>query len=313
MKVSIITPAYNCEDYIRASIDSILNQSYDDWELVIGDDGSTDATKKIIDSYTDNRIKRHHWSKNKGYLQMFNHLLSKASGDFMMSHDADDISSSTRIEAQLMVFQEFPSVGACGANVVFFGAHTEERLNNKNSSSGFVAKDYQNLPFAPATIMYRREVYEAIGGFNPFFDRLSSMDQYWVYLIQEKFSIYYLDAPLYKARMHATSNHRSVEMGNIKKLASWDIYKMLRHQRELTGTDSLEQNDIAAVEGFIKELGNNKRWLAEKYREYSAIRADVGDTRNAMLLGVRAVWEWPWRSINYRTLLYSIRKAMTSL
>ena len=312
MKVSIVTPAYNCEQYVAESIDSILRQTYEDWELIIGDDGSTDNTKNVIDSYKDTRIRTYHVDKNSGYLRMFNHLLAQTKGDFIMSHDADDISMPNRIAAQLGVFSKFPTVGVCGTNGELFGMGNETRIANTKTASGIVAPDYTVLPFFPATVMYRRDVYEAVGGFHPFFDRLSSMDQYWLYLMSEKFPIYYLAESLYSARMHATSNHRTVSLADIKKLASWDIYKMLRRQREETGTDVLEQGDMAAMDKFVEDLKNNRQWLSEKYREYSAIRSDVGDSSSAMRLGLQAIWKWPWRADNYRTLLYAIRKRIAA-
>ena len=310
--VSIITPAYNCAPYIKEAIDSILAQTYQDWEMLIGDDGSTDETRQLIDSYQDSRIKRFHAEQNRGYLWMFNHLLSKSTGDFIMSQDADDIAVPTRIEAQLGIFDKFPEVGACGTNCVFFGEFIDERVGNLDAVEGFVSKEYTGLPFAPATIMYRRALYEQVGGFNPYFDRLSSMDQYWVYLMIEKAPVYYLNQVLYKARMHSTSNHRSVQMSDIKKLASWDVYKLLRMQRKQTGTDSLERGAIGELDQFVEELGKNRKWLAEKHREYSATKADVGDKRNAMTLGVKAVLIWPWATINYRTLFYVLRKQFSS-
>lgn len=310
MKVSIITPAYNCAPYVAESIDSILKQTYENWELIIGDDGSTDETRRVIDSYHDSRIRTYHVDKNLGVLRMFNYLLERATGDFIMSHDADDISLPARMASQLQIFADFPEVGVCGTGGMLFATGKEARIANEEAVSGFVASDYTSLPFFPATLMYRREVYERVGGWHPFFDRLSSMDQYWIFLMSEKYKMYNLAELLYLARIHATSNHRSVQMTDIKKLASWDIYKELRRQREQTGTDWLEQGDLKAVESYVAKLGQNRSWLSEKYREYSAIRSDVGDTSNAVRLGIQAVWKWPWRSGNYRTLLYALRRAL---
>jgi glycosyltransferase EpsE len=312
MKVSIITPAYNCEQYIAESIESILAQTYEDWELIIGDDGSTDNTRQLIDGYHDTRIKRYHSDKNLGVLQMFNLLLKQATGAFIMSHDADDISAPNRIVAQLGVFERFPEVGVCGTNGMLFGQGQPPALGNTEAVSGIVPASYKVLPFFPASIMYRREVYEKVGGFHPFFNRLSSMDQYWIYLMSKHYPIYYLNEPLYWARMHPTSNHRSVSMNDIKKLASWNVYLELRRQNEQTGTDWLEQGNETAVEKFVDDLRRDKRWLSEKYREYSAIRCDVGDVSTALNLGLHAIWIWPWKSDNYRTFLYALRSFMRS-
>ncbi|MBL7917984.1 MAG: glycosyltransferase family 2 protein, partial [Bacteroidia bacterium] len=67
--ISILMPAYNCEKFVKQAIESVLDQSYSNFELLIADDCSTDQTKKVIDSYSDQRIKKFHNQVNLGYLK----------------------------------------------------------------------------------------------------------------------------------------------------------------------------------------------------------------------------------------------------
>lgn len=99
--VSIVLPAYNCEKYIHATIDSLLNQTYQNFELLIINDGSTDGTTKIIDTYTDSRIQLINNSKNEGLIFSLNKGLALAKGKYIARIDADDICLSTRIEKQV--------------------------------------------------------------------------------------------------------------------------------------------------------------------------------------------------------------------
>lgn len=99
--VSIILPVYNCEKFIRFTIDSLLNQTYTNFELLILNDGSIDATTKIIDTYTDSRIQRINNSKNEGLIFTLNKGVALAKGKYIARIDADDICLPTRLEKQV--------------------------------------------------------------------------------------------------------------------------------------------------------------------------------------------------------------------
>src|ERR1700752_3454291 len=116
--VSVIMPAYNCEKYVKKAIDSILNQTYSNFELLIADDCSKDSTKNIIDSYTDNRIKRFHNETNMGYLQASNKLFKECEGDFITFQDADDYSAPNRLELLISFLEKNSSYSCVGSNVI---------------------------------------------------------------------------------------------------------------------------------------------------------------------------------------------------
>jgi glycosyltransferase involved in cell wall biosynthesis len=89
---------YNGDEYLSASIESILNQTYKNFEFIIINDGSTDNTEKIIFSYNDKRIKYIKYDSNLGYVARLNYGLSIAKGTFIARMDADDISKPERLE-----------------------------------------------------------------------------------------------------------------------------------------------------------------------------------------------------------------------
>lgn len=106
--VSIITPAYNSAKFIAETIQSVQNQTYENWEMLIVDDGSTDKTEAIVQSFLDKdkRIKFYKLALNSGPAVARNIAIEKASGDFMTFIDADDIWFPTFIENSIKTIQE---------------------------------------------------------------------------------------------------------------------------------------------------------------------------------------------------------------
>jgi len=120
--ISVILPVYNGEKYLFHSIDSILNQSYKNFELIIVNDGSTDGSRNIIENYSsqDDRIKALH-RDNKGLVYSLNEAIDIAKGDWIARMDQDDISLPYRLEGQLKYIQKSSS-DFCGSWVERFGS-----------------------------------------------------------------------------------------------------------------------------------------------------------------------------------------------
>lgn len=99
--VSIITPTYNCASYIAETIDSVLSQTYGNWEMIIVDDCSTDNTKDVVSKYSDHRIKYYCLERNSGAAAARNKALSLAKGQWVAFLDSDDLWLPTKLERQL--------------------------------------------------------------------------------------------------------------------------------------------------------------------------------------------------------------------
>jgi len=117
--VSIIMPAYNAARYIKAAVDSMLAQTFTNFELIIINDGSTDGTATILDGYTDPRIHVLNNEANIGITDTLNRGLTAATGTFIARMDADDISYRARLEKQVAYLHAHPDVGLLAANVIF--------------------------------------------------------------------------------------------------------------------------------------------------------------------------------------------------
>ena len=111
-------PAFNAENYIRESIQSIIDQTYQNWELLICDDASTDATYQIAKSYEfDIRIKVYQNKENLKKPITTNRLYEQSCGDIISIHDADDVSLNERFEEIVKVFTKERNVYMCGHNI----------------------------------------------------------------------------------------------------------------------------------------------------------------------------------------------------
>lgn len=123
-KVSIITTTYKHQDFIAQTIDSILGQTFADWELLIGDDSPDNATWDIIQQYVSrypDKIKAWHHSPNKGIISNMNSLLSQVSpeSEYIAFLEGDDIYLPENLERKLKIFEQYPEVSLVYNNLDF--------------------------------------------------------------------------------------------------------------------------------------------------------------------------------------------------
>lgn len=119
-KISVVMPAYNAEEYISESIESVLKQSFEDFELIIVDDGSTDNTVEIIKSFKNNKIVLIQKEHN-GIVDSLNIGIKRATGKYIARMDADDIMHIDRLKIQHAIMEEEPSITVCGTWMILFG------------------------------------------------------------------------------------------------------------------------------------------------------------------------------------------------
>lgn len=122
--VSVVMPVYNGALYVGEAVESILNQSYSNFEFLIFNDGSTDQTCTILASFSDPRIKIFNFENNQGYVDHLNQGILLAKGKYIARMDADDISLPTRLEEQVKFFEENPDYGVLGTSAKSLGKST---------------------------------------------------------------------------------------------------------------------------------------------------------------------------------------------
>lgn len=131
MDISIIMAAYNAERYIKDAIDSVLQQSFTDFEFIIVDDGSTDATRNIILSYTDKRLKL---IENKhNFIDSINRGFSCAEGKYIAFMDNDDVMHIDRLKIEYAIMEEHPEITVCSSTMKLFGEGIEPKVTQKET------------------------------------------------------------------------------------------------------------------------------------------------------------------------------------
>lgn len=120
-RISVVLPVYNGAAFIRESIESVINQTFKDFELIVIDDGSEDSTAEIVDSFSDKRICFHRLVKNSGSAVATNEGYLRATGEFIAHIDADDIAMPDRLARQLEFLSEHRDVVVMGGAMQVFG------------------------------------------------------------------------------------------------------------------------------------------------------------------------------------------------
>jgi len=129
-KVTVLMPVYNSEKYLRESIESILNQTFTNFEFLIINDGSTDKSKEIINSYNDSRIRLINNKENIGITRSLNNGLSISKGEYIARMDADDISLPKRLKIQVKFMNRHPEIKISGTWAKIIGKKNKKYIKN---------------------------------------------------------------------------------------------------------------------------------------------------------------------------------------
>ena len=167
-KVSVIMGLYNCELTLRESLDSILNQTYKNWEVIMCDDGSSDNTYNLAAQYANlfpTKFILLKNEKNKGLNFTLNKCLGYATGEYIARMDADDISISNRFEIQVDGLEKRGEISLVSSLMIFFDEKAEW---GKGGGVEFPQKrDFiRGTPFCHAPVMIRKEVLQKVGGYS---------------------------------------------------------------------------------------------------------------------------------------------------
>lgn len=200
-KVSVIMPAYNAEKYIAEAIDSILAQTYTDYEFIILNDCSTDRTEEIILSFKDSRIVYLKNEENMGVAKTLNRGLSVARGEYIARMDADDISLPERFEKQVAWLDAHPQIGVLGSNVEIFD-------ENGTVATGWSSTDPDQMKIdlffscglAHPGVMMRRGVVQK--GYDPEYNGLEDYEL-WC-RVAEEHGVTTLHDVLLRYRIHSS-------------------------------------------------------------------------------------------------------------
>lgn len=202
-KISVIMGIYNCEATLGEAIDSLLNQTYSDWNLIMCDDGSTDDTYSVAERYEKiypDKIILIRNKKNKGLNYTLNHCLKYAEGEYIARMDGDDISLPERFEKEVDFLDNHPQYAIVSTPMIYFDEQGEFRIGKGNGDPE-LSSFSKGTPFCHAPCMVRAEAYELVGGYALSDKRLRVEDwDLWVRMYEKGYRGYVLEQPFYKMR-----------------------------------------------------------------------------------------------------------------
>ncbi|PIQ96963.1 MAG: hypothetical protein COV67_06700 [Nitrospinae bacterium CG11_big_fil_rev_8_21_14_0_20_56_8] len=209
-KVSVVISVYNGEAYLRECVDSILNQTFTDFEFILLNNGSTDGTPEILDAYADPRIRVVH-QENLGIPRALNRGIQLAQGELIARLDADDYSLPGRLERQVRFFDGHPDHVLCGGRHQFLlqGRTLPQWMPFVEEDAGLKRIISRFNPFAHSVVMFRRQTFLEVGGYDEDFKATQDYEL-WVRLL-EKGKGHNLDEVVSVIRLHDQSSSRKNE------------------------------------------------------------------------------------------------------
>lgn len=276
--VSVIIPSYNCEAYIAETINSILNQTYKDFELIVVDDGSTDRTLDIVTSFGPSvRLIN---QANGGVCKARNHGLGEAKGKFVCLMDHDDFWFPDKLERQIQTFQEHPEAGVVYSQEILWhprvsdGAYpdpasydlTEYADDIDINLSGWI---YHQLLLEPCMLtsaaMFRAEVFAQCGTFD---ESLPFSEDWDLWLrLSRQYPFICLRRPTTLYRQHPRQGNRLVR----------DV-----DYRTALLARSAKKWGLCSRDGRCLALAEFKRRLAKYHAEYALAHLKAGNKSIAM-------------------------------
>ena len=265
-RISVIMSVYNSKKYLGEAIEGILNQSFTDFEFIIVNDGSTDGSLRIIQSYHDGRIRLINNRTNIGLTKSLNKAIKQARGEYIARQDADDISLPNRFEEQISYFEQHTETALLGSSIYIIGGDGKifgKRIVLANPSKSLVKANQ----FSHGSTMFRRKIVRELGGYNELF-RYGQDYDLWLRIAKYN-EVKNLMRVLYKLRFHE---------GNIRALKGEEsaLYHLLalRLIRNDLGEEILE---AIKDKGILSLYSHLKK--SEKIYFHTAV-ADVNMLNN---------------------------------
>lgn len=211
--VSVIIACYNGEQYIDLCFDALLKQTYQNFEIIVCDDASTDHSLKKLNEWArkDKRIKVLHNEKNMFASYTRNRCLQISKGEFCMIHDIDDTSTPDRIEKQVKALQSEPSLGFVSGSMAVFDESPDETFKVLKNKKEYPTKlDFLwNTPFFHPVSMFTRECIMSVGGYRVVEETRRGQDyDMFMRMYASGYKGKNLDEPLYNFRMDAANIKR---------------------------------------------------------------------------------------------------------
>lgn len=223
LQISVVMPVYNGEQFVAKAVESILNQTFNDFELIIIDDKSTDNSVKIIKSFDDSRIKLIQNERNFGIATSLNKGIKYARGQYIARMDADDISYPNRLEEQISFLEKNPGVSVLGTYASLFDEDGRIWGNHRRPVVPTLRDWLWGSQVIHASVMMRKQDVQDAGGYDSRTYRVEDYDL-WLRMFKKGYVIRTLPKILYAIHWDLSDYNRK----NLKSLVSETKYKLMR-------------------------------------------------------------------------------------
>jgi len=228
LKISVIMPVCNSEKYLKESIDSVLNQSFKDFELIIVNDCSTDNSLNIINNYDDKRIKLFSNQKNLGTVKSRNIGLNLSLGEYIAVMDSDDVSLQSRLEKQFNYLESNKHIFLAGSSVIFIDDKGKEisRFRKYNDYKMLAWRLPKSCGIVHSSVMFRNTKKYF---YNESFISAHDYD-FYLNLLSKGENLTNLPDFLVKHRVHKDSGHNSTERQIMFRDLTQELHDDLRNK-----------------------------------------------------------------------------------
>lgn len=202
--VSVVIPSYNAAEHIEETVQSVLNQTLTELEVLVMDDGSKDHTKDVVMAIQDERV-HYYYKENSGVSDTRNIGMAKAKGKYIALLDSDDRFLPTNLEEKVNFLEENKEYGLVHSNEISFDSDTGEHLEHFQGLAGDILPDLLELsPYninGPSCVVFPKALFEEIGGFDKTISTSADYD-FWL-RVASKYPVGLIDKVLVEYRVHA--------------------------------------------------------------------------------------------------------------
>ena len=279
--VSVVMPVYNSQSFLREAINSILNQTYSNIELIVINDGSTDSSKEIILSYTDPRVRYIENNPNKGIVKSRNIGVEHATGKYIATLDSDDIALPDRIKTQVDFLEKNPDYGMCG--VYHQEINNDGKLLKKiiYPSNDKDARTFLTIGncFCASAIMVRGHLAKELK-YREGYDIVEDYELW--YRISKIAKI--TNLPIYATYYRVHGNNITITKKNQNISLATKIYRQILSDYNINFSEdelAIHVNAIFYNNSYFKDAGKLKQlenWITKLYNElkkYSSINSPI--------------------------------------
>ena len=314
--ISVILPVYNGAQFIVEAVTSILSQTYTSFELLVIDDGSTDATRALLEPLAqgDRRLIIHAEAR-RGLVGALNFGIAQAKGRYIARMDADDVALPERFAAQVDYLDKHPDCVAVGTSIIKVDDQGREKSRSRAPNEAFQPSAFPPVipGIAHPTAMIRADALRQVGGYRPYFYNTEDRDL-WARLWQVG-RIHQLPEMLLRYRVHAGSVTRQKRVEQLMSYMMTDMSALCRHLRlddqAILEASLASGNKPKALDAYAALIGD--RYPVDTYRMYHCIRsrmwryAPFASPADMMIKVARHAARRPFASANLKLLAAAVR------